>query len=236
VLELIRAASSSIYFTGGEPFARKDLPALLRRSRELGFWPIFANTNLASSKLSEEAIRDIDVLIVSLGSTDEARALSPSGAVALDDPIDLPEHVAVGQAALSEISYPWEQLLPGWEIEFLPGQDGLFGLTLVPEQRIEIYVRSEQAPRMVAHVVAHELGHAIDVSLNDGADRRRWSELRGLDAPWWPESGATDFSTGAGDFAESFAAWQVGPAGFRSTLADPPDGAEIELLAELSAS
>lgn len=151
--------------------------------------------------------------------------------------LPLPEHVAVGRAALAEISYPWERTLPEWTIEFHPARDGLYGLTLVPEQRIEVYVRPDQSPGMVAHVIAHELGHAVDVSLNDGEDRNRWTAARGLDdAPWWPESGATDFSTGAGDFAESFAAWQVGPNGFRSTLAPAPDGAQIELLAELSAS
>ncbi len=163
--------------------------------------------------------------------TEAVRSSRP--AVAIDD---LPDHERVGRLALDEISYPWERILPEWTIEFLPATDGLYGLTLVPERRIEIYVRADQSPGMVAHVVAHELGHAVDVTLNTGPERRRWSELRGIaSAPWWPESGANDFATGAGDFAESFAAWQVGPAGFRSTLADPPNGAEIDLLAELSA-
>lgn len=149
---------------------------------------------------------------------------------------DLPEHERVGRDALAGISYPWQELLDGWTIEFQTSTDGLFGLTLVPERRIEIYVRPDQSPAMVRHVIAHELGHAVDVTLNDGPDRRRWEEARGLSsAPWWPDSGAADFRTGAGDFAESFAAWQVGPSGFRSELAPPPDGAQIELLAELSA-
>ncbi|MEM9562255.1 MAG: hypothetical protein AAGA93_06550 [Actinomycetota bacterium] len=161
-------------------------------------------------------------------------AVRSSGAVVAVD--DLPDHERVGREALARISYPWERLLSEWTIEFQPATDGLYGLTMVPERRIEIYVRADQSPGMVAHVVAHELGHAVDVTLNSGPERRRWSELRGIgSAPWWPESGANDFATGAGDFAESFAAWQVGPAGFRSTLADPPNGAEIELLAELSA-
>ncbi len=150
---------------------------------------------------------------------------------------DLPEHERVGREALAGISYPWQELLDGWTIEFQTSTDGLFGLTLVPERRIEIYVRPDQSPAMVRHVIAHELGHAVDVTLNDGPDRRRWEEARGLgSAPWWPDSGAADFRTGAGDFAESFAAWQVGPSGFRSELAPPPNGSQIELLAELAAS
>lgn len=73
LLELIRAASRSIYFTGGEPFVRKDFSLLLRRSKQLAFWPVFVNTNLAYPNLPEAAIRDVDVLIVSLGSTHESR-------------------------------------------------------------------------------------------------------------------------------------------------------------------
>lgn len=141
-----------------------------------------------------------------------------------------------GEEALATISYPWQQLLPGWTIDFLPEKSGLYGLTLVPEKRIEVYVRDNQTEELLAHVIAHELGHAIDVTLNDGPDRRAWEEARGTgSSPWWPGNGTTDFSTGAGDFAESFAAWQVGSGSFRSTLADPPTQAQIELLAQLAA-
>ncbi len=141
-----------------------------------------------------------------------------------------------GEAALARISYPWQQLLPGWTIEFLPEKSGLFGLTLVPEKRIEVYVRDTQTEELLAHVIAHELGHAVDVTLNNGPDRRAWAEARGTgSSPWWPGNGTSDFSTGAGDFAESFAAWQVGSGSFRSTLADPPTTAQIDLLAQLSA-
>lgn len=143
---------------------------------------------------------------------------------------------ARGHAALATISYPWQQLLPEWSISFHPEKSGLYGLTMVPERKIEIYVRESQTVDLLAHVIAHELGHAVDVSLNDGPDRRRWEHARGLDsAPWWPGSGATDFSTGAGDFAESFAAWQVGDESFQSKLGDAPTVEQIELLAELSA-
>lgn len=141
-----------------------------------------------------------------------------------------------GRAALDTISYPWRELLPGWTINFLPEKDGLYGLTIVPEKRIEIYVREDQSTTFLAHVLAHELGHAVDVTLNTGPDRRSWEAVRGIDSdPWWPGSGATDFSTGAGDFAESFAAWQVGTQSFRSKLAGAPSAEQIELLAELSA-
>ncbi|MFW2383103.1 MAG: hypothetical protein ACN4GZ_15220 [Acidimicrobiales bacterium] len=139
-----------------------------------------------------------------------------------------------GERALASFSYDWRNGLPGWEISFHPGREGVLGYTFVQEKRIEIYVRDQMSDPLLAHVVAHEVGHAIDVTLNSGDDRRRWQKQRGIDdRSWWPGNGATDFSTGAGDFAESFAAWQVGTAAYRSNLGAPPDQAAIALLAEL---
>ena len=141
-----------------------------------------------------------------------------------------------GAAALAEISYPWRQLLPEWEIQFLSGEVGAYGYTLTRENRIDIYVREDQSHELLAHVVAHEIGHAVDVTLNDSDDRARWQAMRDIEGePWWPDNRAADFATGAGDFAESFAAWQVGPDSFRSQLGEAPNEAELALLAELAA-
>ncbi len=141
----------------------------------------------------------------------------------------------VTRSALAQISYPWQELLPDWNIEFYPERQDLYGLTIVSERRIEIYVRGDQSSGLLAHVIAHELGHAIDVTLNSEADRQQWRDLRGLEASWFPSDGETDFSHGAGDFAESFAAWQVGPQSFRSNLGPPPNDDAIRLMAKLSA-
>jgi len=73
LLELLRAVSRAIYFTGGEPFVRKDFPYLLRQAREMGFRLIFVNTNLTLRRPLERALDDINVLVVSLGSTDCAK-------------------------------------------------------------------------------------------------------------------------------------------------------------------
>lgn len=141
----------------------------------------------------------------------------------------------IGLDALEQIEYPWVQMLPGWTIEFTGSNEDLFGLTHTRERRIEIFVRPDQTPEMLAHVIAHEIGHAIDVTLNDGDDRRAWQEARGIEhAEWWPGSGATDFATGAGDFAESFASWQASHQGFRSELGGLPTDEQLTLLTELS--
>ena len=140
-----------------------------------------------------------------------------------------------GETALASYTYDWQAGLSGWEISFHPGRKGILGYTFVQEKKIEVYVRSEMSDSLLAHVIAHEIGHAIDVSKNTGDDRRRWQELRDISGkPWWPGSGDTDFSTGAGDFAESFAAWQVGNASFRSKLGSAPNAAAKALMAELA--
>lgn len=145
------------------------------------------------------------------------------------------DHVARGEAALAGIGYNWRGNLPGWTITFSPARDGVIGYTYTNEHRIEIFVRDNISDGLLRHVIAHEIGHAIDVSLNSSGDRERWQDARGIGgSPWWPGNGVSDYSTGAGDFAESFAAWQVGAGNFRSNLGSAPSGDQIALLAELA--
>ncbi len=148
---------------------------------------------------------------------------------------DAPTPSDRGQDALELIDYDWQTRLPGWSIVFAPGREQVLGLTYVDAKTIEIYVRDNQTADLLAHVIAHEMGHAVDVTLNDSDERQRWQEARRIgSAPWWPGEGTTDFSTGAGDFAESFAAWQVGSGNFRSKLAGVPSAEQLGLVAELS--
>jgi hypothetical protein len=165
--------------------------------------------------------------------TDEAATDEPAaGAPATDDATADQRDIAT--ATLAEIHYPWRDRLVGWQMVFLAGRPGIRGLTIPVEKRIEIYVRADDTPDTLARVVAHELGHAADVSLNDAGDRERWRAARGaaVDVPWWPHDSVTDFATMAGDFAEAFAAWQTGVPS-RSTVAGPPTRAQLDLLATL---
>ena len=45
LLEVMRTRTPAVYFAGGEPTARKDLPTLVRRAAELKYYPIVVNTN-----------------------------------------------------------------------------------------------------------------------------------------------------------------------------------------------
>lgn len=142
---------------------------------------------------------------------------------------------ALADATVARISYPWEDQLRGWVVAFLPARDGLRGLTSPDARRIEIYVRATDTPESLARVLAHELGHAVDVTRNDARDRQAWRAARGAAAsvPWWPNDAAADFATLAGDFAEAFAVWQTGAVS-ESTVAGPVTGDQLALLASLA--
>lgn len=147
-----------------------------------------------------------------------------------------PTTLAVGAQALSRIWYPWRELLPNWSLRFLGSQPGFLGRTLWPDRVIEIYVRPGQHLDEVAFALAHEVGHAVDLEHLDPTSRAHWRAGRNLPdhLEWFGVSDANDFATPAGDWAECFAAWQVGPASFQSQLGTLPNDDEQELLARLS--
>jgi hypothetical protein len=143
---------------------------------------------------------------------------------------------ATAARALGLVDYDWQRRLPGWQLRFLPGRSGVRGLTYPDARVIEVFVRDSDSPESLAHVVAHELGHAVDVTHLDDGERAAWRSARGIDPrrPWFPgASGASDFSSGAGDFAESFAWRTAGGGGWYSDLGPPPNAVETAILDRL---
>jgi hypothetical protein len=139
-------------------------------------------------------------------------------------------------AALASVHFDWRHLLPGWTLAFLGPRSGLQGNTLPGSRRVEIYVRPTFTTGQLAQVIAHEIGHAVDVSYFDDADRRAFNVLRGRDpgAAWWVADGQSDFASGAGDWAESFASWATGGLGtWASRLGPPPDAAQRAAIGRL---
>ena len=72
LLQIMRSRCPSVYFAGGEPTLRKDLPELARAARDLDFFPVVLNTNGSLfHKLLQKPewsgfLSDLDVLVVSL--------------------------------------------------------------------------------------------------------------------------------------------------------------------------
>lgn len=72
LLRVMRTGTPSVYFSGGEPTLRKDLPDITRAARDLDYFPIIINTNgsIVERLLERDAWRtwlaDTDIVIVSL--------------------------------------------------------------------------------------------------------------------------------------------------------------------------
>jgi hypothetical protein len=148
-----------------------------------------------------------------------------------------PDSIHTASQAMALVNFDWENRLPGWQLRFLDGRSGHRGLTFPGRRVIEVYVRASDSPAQLAHVVAHELGHAVDVTHLSEVDRGTWRAARGFGPGtiWFAQAaGASDFATAAGDFAESFA-WIHAPTGhWYSQLSAPPDVAQAAVLGVIS--
>ena len=115
-----------------------------------------------------------------------------------------------GIAALATMPVTPAEL--GYTITFQGPDPAFKGLTYPHAHHIDIFVRPSWSDHELAHVVAHELGHAVDVARNDLADHNRWRAARSIPAEigWWADAFARDLDTPGGDFAECFAAWAMG--------------------------
>lgn len=150
----------------------------------------------------------------------------------VSDVVSSPTAKLVGDQAEAAIAYPWRNYLPGWTVAYLDA-DVVSGNTNIPTQTITIGVPPGATPAYVSEVLAHEIGHAIDVSYLSDADRARWLAARGATGiDWWPSGGPSDFEVGAGDFAEAVAAWLTGSYN-DSAVAGPFTDEQLDLVAEL---
>jgi MoaA/NifB/PqqE/SkfB family radical SAM enzyme len=72
LLRVMRTRTPAVYFSGGEPTMRRDLPVLTRAARDLDFYPVLINTNgSAIDRLLRKPawrtwLADTDIIIVSL--------------------------------------------------------------------------------------------------------------------------------------------------------------------------
>lgn len=190
------------------------------------------NSSTTAAVVTAESVAES----VPTSSTIPASTTGPASSLVPTTTIDVSEEAVTdprAAQALDRIGFAWRQTLPGWSIVFRPARTGLRGLTKVEERRIEIYVRDSDSADSILRVLAHELGHAVDVELNSPSDRERWRTARGVGptVAWWPGNAVSDFDTLAGDFAEAFATLLTGSVS-QSRVAPPPGPAELAMLAE----
>ena len=124
----------------------------------------------------------------------------------------------------------------GYRMVFKPGAKGLLGLTDSGARTITIYVRSTESDLVLAHTIAHEMGHAVDFTRGSDAQHQLYQSIRGITRSiydWYGCNDCTDYTTSAGDWAEVFAQWLAGPGDFRSRMAGVPSSAQLARLAPL---
>jgi hypothetical protein len=138
-----------------------------------------------------------------------------------------------GQRVLASLHYDWQAL--GYRFVFLPGQKGLLGMTSGADKTVTIYVRSTQSDLILAHTIAHELGHVLDFTRGTADRRSAYLRIRGLNPnlAWFGCSGCTDYATPAGDWAEVFAYYLAGPGDFRSQMQSAPTAGQLLQLGAL---
>lgn len=100
---------------------------------------------------------------------------------------------------------------------------GLLAVTDTGEQTVTIYERSGEPRALERKVLAYETGHVLDFSCLTNRQRRSWSRLRHISGLWYAPDLHPEQGTGAGDFADVFSAWAVGPAYFQSRPIRPRD-------------
>ena len=139
-----------------------------------------------------------------------------------------------GEEALAAINYPWQRT--GYQIRFEAGRRGVLGLTNIGAQTITVYVRPEHDVIALRYTLAHEIGHAVDLTWGNEARREDFAAIRGYRSdPWFGCGGCTDYETPAGDWAEVFGWWLVGHADFRSAMAGPPSPEQMNHIEGLFA-
>jgi hypothetical protein len=151
------------------------------------------------------------------------------------------EHPWQADPALEVMRYPLDRL-SGWSLAFeTAGQDELReGSTWLRDRRIVVYVRPSWTAERTANALAHEVGHAHDVTFLSRRARSEYLRLRGLT---WAERHVTvgwaarskqeprkRQPAGCEDFAEVFAIRWAPPAEFQATLRPQPTPEELPRL------
>jgi hypothetical protein len=93
-----------------------------------------------------------------------------------------------------------------------------------PDSRVvTLYADPRDPPDLLAHDIAHELGHAFDTASMTRAQHDQYLRRRGHPGTrWWAAPGTADYAVGAGDFAEVFSSCFSASPEFRGRLGPRP--------------
>lgn len=191
-----------------------DAPDSVRLAKAVGWGRVLA----AAGLITGVTVLGVAVL---LGGTSGDRSSTASAEVlgaqqvqlsAADGATGSATPAELGAAASQLIAYDYRTALPDWEISFAPDSPDFLGVTRSADKSITIHVEPDATPELVAAVLMHEVGHAIDLEHMTDRDRAEWIALRGMPSTWWPGNGLSDFAVGAGDFAEAVSAYTTGSA------------------------
>ena len=116
----------------------------------------------------------------------------------------------IGAAAEATISFDFRSVLSDWQIGYAEDHADFLGVTRSEDKSIVVHVEPDATVEVVAAVLMHEVGHAIDLERLSDEQRSEWIELRDMPSTWWPGNGLSDFAVGAGDFAEAVSALTTG--------------------------
>lgn len=155
------------------------------------------------------------------------QSTEPRGSAAVAGITDAAEQQLAGGAALELVRVDPASL--GYTVVFAAGRPGVRADLDRSSKTIRVYLRRGDTRAIVAHDIAHELGHAYDAERMTDASRRAYLDRRGVPAAAWTATDASDYAVGAGDFAEVYALCHAASPDFRSTLAPRPERA-CELL------
>jgi len=138
----------------------------------------------------------------------QSEAIAPA-ASAVGSAAAQPVLSARAQAIEDAIDWNFRAALPTWSVEHGDAHPTWRGVTNTVERTVTLFDRPETSIEEAASVLAHELGHAVDIDVLDDNSRRAWLALRGIDTGWWAGEAQADFDVGAGDFAEAVATYLV---------------------------
>ena len=153
-------------------------------------------------------------------------ALWPAGSAA-----PAPERLSASDAAAARaVVDPARRLMTvtpaqlGYTLRVAGPVAGLRAQTDNAARTITLFVAPDETPNVVAHDLAHEIGHAFDARRLTPPQRAAYLRARGAPgARWLPGQRVSDYGSGAGDFAEVFALCHAPSPVYRSRLAGRPE-------------